>query len=287
MKYKLLAVDLDGTLFTSEQEIERETVTTLHEFRKRGGQVAICSGRSPLSTRWIAETIGLTDPIIAYNGAVTQTVAGEVFEQTAFRKEGLLAFIEACREYGVYGHLYEGDELLVPEKNEINLRWVESNIPTLERSGGTKEGCKLYRGLCDVRHVEILDEYVTMNEKAILKLAAFPRDGSRYHEFIRHLQSMKGDFEVSSSFSFANLEISPSGVSKASALMKLARKLGIGMHKVAAIGDNHNDLYMLEAAGFGIAMGNAPEEVKAAANAVTDTNDNLGVAKAVRRFILE
>ncbi|XJZ27049.1 HAD family hydrolase [Bacillota bacterium Lsc_1132] len=71
MKYPLLAVDLDGTLFTDEKEIELETIEALQEYRDRGGKVVISSGRSPLSTKWVAETIGIEgEPIIAYNGAI-------------------------------------------------------------------------------------------------------------------------------------------------------------------------------------------------------------------------
>ena len=281
MEYQLLAVDLDGTLFTSEKEIAQESVEALKAFSEKGGRVVICSGRSPLSTRWIAETIGLSDPIIAYNGAVIQEVDGSIHEQSPFRKEDLASFIQVCREYGVYGQLYEGDHLLVPEMNERNKSWIENNIPSLLNSGGTEDACSRFRGMCEVRHIEKLDEYVASNEPAILKLAAFPKEGCRFDEFINHLDSLKENFEVSSSFSFESLEISPAGISKASALEKLAGMLEIPMDQVASIGDNSNDAYMLRAAGLGIAMGNAPDEVKEIADVVTDTNDSLGVAKAV------
>ncbi|MEH7276163.1 HAD family hydrolase, partial [Neobacillus vireti] len=90
-----------------------------------------------------------------------------------------------------------------------------------------------------------------------------------------------------SSLNFLNLEISPAGVSKASSLIKLTQQLDIPMSQVAAIGDNYNDSLMLTAAGLGIAMDNAPKEVKEAADVVTGSNDEAGVAQAIRRYLLK
>ena len=97
---------------------------------------------------------------------------------------------------------------------------------------------------------------------------------------------MKEHFEVSSSFGFTSLEITPPRTTKASALEKLAGSLGLDMTEVAAIGDNFNDQQMLIKAGLGIAMGNAPGEVKETADAVTEANNSLGVAHAIRKYIL-
>jgi hydroxymethylpyrimidine pyrophosphatase-like HAD family hydrolase len=93
--------------------------------------------------------------------------------------------------------------------------------------------------------------------------------------------------EISSSFNYLNLEISPSGVTKASTLLKLTEQLDIPISKTAAIGDNYNDALMLSMAGLGIAMGNAPEQVKQLADQVTGKNNKAGVAQAIRRYLLE
>ena len=82
LKYKLLATDLDGTLLNEQKEIDKENIEAIHEFRQKGGRVVICSGRSPISTRWIADTIGLKgEPTIAYNGAFTLNENGEIIER--------------------------------------------------------------------------------------------------------------------------------------------------------------------------------------------------------------
>lgn len=285
MKIKLLALDLDGTVFNSRKEIDQETIQAIYEFKDCGGKVVICSGRSPLSTKWVSETLRLDDPIIAYNGAVIQEANGQVLSQAAFSQKGIKAFIEACETYNVYGHLYEGDTLLIPERNRWNENWIENNIPALSLSGGNRERCEIFRRNCNVKQIDDLVNYTEKNNPTILKFAAFRKEEGNFQEFTRYLSGIKDEFEVSSSLDFLNLEISPSKTTKGTSLNVLIDSLGIHMSEVAAIGDNFNDLDMLRLAGLGIAMGNAPSNVKAEANMVTTTNDDLGVAKAISSIL--
>lgn len=94
------------------------------------------------------------------------------------------------------------------------------------------------------------------------------------------------NIEISSSFNYLNLEVSPDGVSKASALLKLTDIFNIPLLQTAAIGDNYNDSLMLSKASLGIAMGNAPDEVKRVADKVTTRNNEAGVAHAIYHFLL-
>jgi HAD superfamily hydrolase (TIGR01484 family) len=152
LNYPLLATDLDGTLLNDYKEIDVETIDAIQEYRKRGGKVVICSGRSPLSTQWIGKTIGLTgEPIIAYNGAIMIDENGRVSEQANFQQETLLSFWELCEANGIYAHFYEGDTLLAPTANKWNENWIENNILTLEESGGGRQDCEVFRGRCQVR----------------------------------------------------------------------------------------------------------------------------------------
>ncbi|NHM33747.1 HAD family hydrolase [Neobacillus terrae] len=286
MKYSLLATDLDGTLLNEDKEIDSKTIEAIHEFRSRGGRVVISSGRSPLSTKWIAETIGLkNEPIIAYNGAVILDEEGKVLEQYPFQNEALLSFLDACQEEGVYAQFYEGDNLLVSEKAKWNLNWIENNIPELKNIGGRKELCDRYREKCQVKLVENLRGYIRENQPNITKIAVFNEGGS-LRDFSEKIAQEYDHFEISSSLNYLNLEISPSGITKAASLGKVAEHLGIPLSQTAAIGDNFNDMFMLEMAGLGIAMGNAPDEVKRHADAVTLTNNEGGAGKAIQDYLL-
>ncbi|MEH7249010.1 Cof-type HAD-IIB family hydrolase [Neobacillus niacini] len=287
MKYKLLAIDLDGTLLNEQSEIDVENIEAIHEFRQKGGRVVICSGRSPLSTRWIANTIGLKgEPIIAYNGAIMLDESGEISEQSFFQEDHLLNFWELCEGESIYAHFYEGDTLLVPRVTKWNENWIERNILTLEKTGGRRDELEQFRGQCQVKVVEDLYQYVKSQQPKITKIAVFNEQGS-LADFSRVIAEKVEGLEVSSSLNYLNLEISPSGVSKASTLVKLSEKYAIPISQMAAIGDNYNDSLMLRAAGLGIAMGNAPEEVKKWADVVTGKNDEAGVAQAIRRYLLE
>ena len=285
MEYSLLAVDLDGTLLNSKKEIDQENVQALHDYKMKGGKIVICSGRSPLSTRWIAETIGLDDAIISFNGAVLQEADGKILEKFTFKQESILTFLNLCDAYGAYAHLYEGDTILVPEENKWNKSWIENNIPSLHFSGGNLVNCEYYRNQCQVKLVEDFPLYVTDNQPEITKVAVF-HENNNLHPFASELKPYSSDFEISTSFDYANLEITASGVTKAFTLLKLVDRLGFSLSEVAAIGDNYNDLAMLKESGLGIAMGNAPDEVKQAADAITETNEEAGVAKAIRKHLL-
>lgn len=287
MKYSLLATDLDGTLLNEHKEIDAETIAAIHEYRRRGGKVVICSGRSPLSTKWIANTIGLKgDPIIAYNGAILLDEKGEIQEQAVFQPNPLHHFWELCEEEGIYAHFYEGDTLLVPMVNKWNENWIENNIPTLEKTGGRFEDCEGFRNKCQIKVIDHFYQYMKENQPKITKIAVFD-DGERLADFSKRIAEQVEDMEISSSFNFLNLEISPSGVTKAATLAKLTDNLGIPISQTAAIGDNYNDALMLSMAGLGIAMGNAPEKVKQVANQVTGNNNEAGVAQAIRRYLLD
>lgn len=286
MKYSLLATDLDGTLLNKNKEIDKETIQAIHEFRSRGGRVVICSGRSPLAAGWIAETIDLMgEPIIAYNGSIILDGNRQRIGESIFKEDILLEFWNLCREAGIYAHFYEGDHLLIPEENQWNHKWVENNILPLKVTGGIIQNCERYRKQCRVNLINDVYDYIKTNRPEISKIAVFHENKSLVG-FAQRLKRELGGLEVSSSLNYQNLEISPEGVSKSSALVKVADKLDIPLSEVAAIGDNFNDILMLKTAGLGIAMGNAPHDVKMEADVITENNDNLGVAKAICHYLL-
>lgn len=285
MKYSVLAIDLDGTLLNEQKEIDERNREAIQSFRAKGGKVIITSGRTPSSTQWIAECLNLSEPIIAFNGAVIQQANGTRINTFRFDNEDILSFIELCKSNEVYFHLYSGDSLLIPYETRWNRNWVEQNIPRLRYSGGTQERHQQYFDRCNVQHVESMYEYVKSRQPEIEKIAVFHETSSLF-QFSNTLKEHIPGFEISSSMNYTNLEISPVAVTKGSTLAKFMKDSGVPLQQVAAIGDNFNDISMLESVGFGIAMGNAPDLVKDRAKAVTNTNQDAGVAKAIYDFLL-
>lgn len=285
MKYKLLAVDLDGTLLNDAKQISTENIEALREYRSRGGQVAICSGRTPLSTRWVSEALGFNEPIISLNGSVTTDTVGAIIEEHIFPEETVLSVLEHCRNHQVYAHVYTATQLLIPRAERWNHRWTEQNIPDLNVAGVTAARLEQFRKECKVEMVGDLIDYVAGQHPRLLKMALFSGERELL-SFADELHQLLPNLEISSSHP-SNLELSPAGVNKGAALMALADRLGISITETAAIGDNHNDVSMLQLAGLGIAMGNAPTEIMDIADAVTDTNVNHGVAHAINNLLLK
>ncbi|MBO9605664.1 MAG: HAD hydrolase family protein [Paenibacillaceae bacterium] len=116
-----------------------------------------------------------------------------------------------------------------------------------------------------------------------LKFGFSSLDGEK-PRIIRATLESWGGLEITNSSPY-NLELNPIGISKASGVSEVCRLLGIGMHEVIAVGGSLNDIAMIRAAGLGIAMGNAQDEVKRVADAVTATNDEDGVAEVIERYI--
>ncbi|MEM1502604.1 HAD family hydrolase [Domibacillus sp. 8LH] len=279
MAYSLIAIDLDGTLLNEEKEIDQRSIRAIRSFEERGGQVVICSGRTPLATRWIGETLGLKTPIISLNGAVLHDEKGELLNQKTFSYAGLKQFVSFCEEENICVHLYEGNDLIVPEKNPWNEKWVDQNILPLVQTGGLQERRNAYLEECRVRVTPNISQWLE-NHPDVSKMAIFSETGD-FREIEQKIKTSLSDVEAASSSNYVNLEISPRGATKGSALKELALRLGVPLSQTAAIGDNFNDISMFQCAGIGIAMGNAPAAVRAAAQHVTASNDENGIGEAI------
>ena len=124
-----------------------------------------------------------------------------------------------------------------------------------------------------------------MNSTQIIKMVVASDDGIGINELRNKIQN-ESNFSVVSSMFPNSFEVMPCGTSKGNGVKVLADKYNIPPEEIICVGDSENDISMIQYAGLGIAMGNATEEVKMAADYITDTNENEGVAKAIERFIL-
>lgn len=273
MKYKLICIDMDGTLLNDKKEISEENKKAIKEAHDMGVHIAVCTGRLFTSARNFGETIGVKAPIIASNGAyirekdeerviyekiLHKDVATKVYETMKkfqvskfFNTSDIIASEGAFPEWYMYAKFNEG----LTEEKKINLNVYES-------------------------FYDFIDE----NKESILKFIAVSKDLEELKKAKEALSEFD-DLEIVKS-SPMNFEVNAKGVSKGNAVKQLAEMYGIDKSEVICLGDSGNDLSMIEYAGLGIAMANADEEVKAIADYVTDTNNNDGVAKAIRKFVL-
>ena len=263
MRYRLVAADLDGTLLDSESRIQERTVGSVRDFRAHGGYFVIASGRAESTMRPYAEQLGLDEPIIAFNGGKLASLkTGESIYETFLGAEKGICAYHALRALGKVIVVYHEGR---PYSAEMN--------PIVERY---RKRIKMEVGFFgDAREV--------VNE-ATKKLLVI--DPSReFKRMIDVLRPIYGDDLNCVNSEDEYFEVLPPGTSKGHALLIAAEWLGVPMREVVAVGDHLNDISMIEAAGVGVAVANAAPATLDAADYVTESNDDDGVGKLLRRIM--
>lgn len=268
MEYKMIVLDLDDTLLQNDGTISTGNKQALMAAQEAGVKVVLASGRPTYAMRALAEELELErfgSYILSFNGAkiINWKTQEEPFSST-LTPEMAHTLYHLSVEEGVSALTYVGDEIVTASANEYTT--IESDITGMK-----------------IVEVESFVDAVQMPVVKVLMVA----DPERLVEVEKKLKAkMAGQLNVMRSKPFF-LEFTEDGVNKGTSLNHLIQTLGIERSEVIAMGDGYNDVAMIEFAGLGVAMGNAPEEIKQLADYVTDTNMNDGVAKVVEEFILK
>ncbi|CTL29411.1 haloacid dehalogenase-like hydrolase [Streptococcus pneumoniae] len=266
---KLIALDLDGTLLTTDKRLTDRTKATLKAARDRGIKVVLTTGRPLKAMDFFLHELGTDghedEYTITFNGGLVQKNTGEILDKTVF-------------SYDDVARLYEETEKLSLPLDAISEGTVYQ-IQSDQESLYAKFNPALTFVPVDF---EDLSSQMTYN-KCVTAFAQEPLDAA-----IQKISPELFDqYEIFKSREML-LEWSPKNVHKATGLAKLISHLGIDQSQVMACGDEANDLSMIEWAGLGVAMQNAVPEVKAAANVVTPmTNDEEAVAWAIEEYVLK
>ena len=263
-RFKLIATDLDDTLLNDQLEVSPENSQALKKAMELGTVVTIATGRMFRSALPIALGLGIRNPIIAYQGAlIKDTVSGEVLWHRPVPLDLAHQVLKAGYRANVHMNVYLDDNLFVDDI--------------------TPEG-KGYANLAEVEMTSVgnLLEFLTADPSKILFIA----EPSFLDRLKQELQEVFGDSLYITKSKPNYLEFMHREATKKHALQSLADRFGIRREEIMAFGDSYNDLDMLEFAGFGIAMGNGVKEVKETAKYVTANNNEDGVAKAIKKFLL-
>ena len=262
---KLFVTDIDGTLLPTGGTVSPANVQAVQDMVKAGVNVAIATGRMYSAALAVASQLKVPVPIIAYNGALIKSSAGEVIHTHFMDKAIVLKLINFFEERGRHIQSYSDDILYVPERNS---------------------GVEYYEQVIHVKAVTVGWEGLRQRAEGVTKLLSISDDRD---ELIDSMEAVRKNFGEQVEVTQSNIrfaEFMAKGVTKAGAIKILAEKFGVEISDVLAIGDSENDLPMLKAAGIGVAMGNAQPNVKAACKFITDTCDNDGFAKAVYDYVL-
>ena len=264
MAIKLVALDLDDTLLNSSRAISPRNKAAIAAATAQGVVVTLATGRMYRAARPYAAALGVDVPLIVYNGAmIKKGLSGKTLFHRPLAPETTTLVLALLRQQGLYGQVYEEDEL-------YTVRYTQE--------------AEIYFRQTGVRAREMGETFYTRAWRSTKVLAIAP--AARVPGIMRWLQEELGEAAYVTTSKPMYVDVLHPQVSKGRALAQLARQLGVTRREVMAVGDSHNDLEMLAYAGLGVAMGNARDEVKERADAVTAANDEDGVAAAMERYVL-
>ncbi len=286
--YRLIAIDLDGTLLNSNGIVSNETKEILREIISKNIKVVLTSGRMIDSIKSIAEEIGGQKYLIAGNGSIVYDMEKqEILYKNYLKKEKVLDVIKICEENSIYYNIYTEKELLTPAL-KYNVLYYHKENSNREEKDRTK--INIINNMC---------EYIKNSEREdFLKITICDEDRTIFNSIIKMINKIKGievlDVEHMSrknitkgtetiELNYSYTEVSAQDVDKWEALKYILKQENITKEEVIAIGDNINDKAMIEEAGLGIVMKNSSPIVTEIADIITEeTNDFDGVAKALK-----
>ena len=262
---KLVAFDLDGTLLGEELLLRPRVLSAIRRMQERGVLGCIVTGRMYRAALPFVRQLEFTAPVVCYQGAaVIDPQTDEVLQDVPLPNAEALLLETYARENGLHIQLYANDRYYCEEYNDYAALYAKISgvepviVPSLRRQFEAWDATKA----CIIAEPDVILEHLT------------------------RVQSLCGDRAyVTRSIAYF-LEVMNSKVNKGKSLEIVARSLGIPLSEVMAIGDSWNDSPLLQAAGFGVAMGSAPPELRDVADAVVADVENDGVAEAIERFVL-
>ena len=289
--YKLVAIDLDGTMLNHYGEISEKTKEIVRKCVEKGVEIVPASGRPIDSIKTIANDLGIKGYFIAGNGALVYDIQkDEIIYENYIKKEKVLEIIRICEENSISYNVYTDKVILTPNLKFNVLYYYKENLKK-EESKKT-----------NISIVENMYEYVkNMKEENFLKITICDDSDSIFHSIIKKVREIngievldiahmsrkiikQGTEEIPVEYFYT--EISSNDVDKWNAIEFLIKELGLKREEIIAIGDNINDKKMIENAGRGIAMKGSTPEIIEVAKEVTDTNDNDGVAKVLEKYFI-
>ena len=269
MKYKLLVLDVDGTLLNDEREISKRTLAALLKVQQMGVRIVLASGRPTYGLMPLAKTLELGNYggfVLSYNGCqIIKAQNGEILFERRINPEMLPYLEKKARKNGFAIFTYHDDTLITdsPDNEYIKNEALLNNLKIIKEDE--------FSTAIDFAPCKCM--LVSDKEKALIGLE---------QHWEKRLAGTLDAFRSEPYF----LEVVPCGVNKANTLGALLEHLGVTREEVIAVGDVVCDVTMLQLAGMGVAMGHSQDSVKVCADYVTASNEEDGVALAVEKLIL-
>lgn len=272
MSYKLVAIDMDGTLLNSKGTVSDRTRQAIYDASKMGVYVVLATGRILKSAINHSLELNLNKPIISSNGAIIVDEKKKIIYERPMKLDAVEKVVKLGQSENIYFHFYNEDSFYANT-------YIEEVLNFYNTEDSKKNGREIKVNIFQDVHE------ITNNNINVYKFLFIDDDRNNLDRLKEKLKSVD-DISVCSSWD-NNLEVMDMEVSKGNGLKYLCNKLNISSKDVIAIGDNENDISMIQYAGLGVAMGNGVEKAKSVSDIIAETNDEDGVAKIIERYILK
>jgi len=259
---KLVVTDIDGTIMKMNGKLQPPVIDIFAELEKQGIKAVIATGRMYNAAKNVIETLNLKTPIICYQGAMVRDDENIYFEQNV-PKQVATEIIRHLRDYGTHTNLYLRDRLIVDDDDDYIKEYVADRNITYE----------------------VVDDLLDVVDDAT-KLLAIDKDADKVTQIRDEMKAIYPELNIVKSTDYF-CEFVNKNADKGIAIKFLADKWGIKTEEILAIGDQDNDIQMLEVAGFGVAMGNGSNNIKKIADYICPNVEEFGFVKTMKKFVLK
>ena len=263
-KISLVLADVDGTLVTEEKVLTKRAQNAVSALQSAGIRFAITSGRPPRGMAMLFDALELDTPIAGFNGGLFVEGDLTILEQKMVSADLARQAIELMREHGLDTWVYSGNDWLI----------TKIDAPHVAREAWTVK--------FEPKVVANLAEHL----QQVIKIVGVSDDLGKVRRCEAEAQAAFGERTTATRSQPYYLDVTNKNANKGAVVEYLSQHVGVPEHEIATIGDQPNDVLMFKRSGFSIAMGNASDEVKAQAAAVTDSYNDEGFAKAMEAFLL-
>lgn len=289
--YKLITIDLDGTLLNRYGEVTEYTKDIIKKTTNKGILVVLASGRISESVLTIAKEIGADKYYISGNGSVLYDMQkDEILYENYLTKEKVLEIIELCDKNSIYYNIYTENAVLA---KSLNYNVAFYNYENTKKSSDKKTDINIVEDMYNYIKNSNLNKFlkITICDESKIVFSSILKKIKNISDIdvleVSHMSQKKiktGTKEVEVGYFYT--EVSSKNVDKWFAIEKVMELENIKKEEVMALGDNNNDIVMIKNAGLGVAMGHSNEQVKKVADYITVDNNEDGVAKAIERYVL-
>lgn len=268
--YRMVVTDLDGTLLNNKKQVSEGNRKAIQKLKDQDVRFVMATGRSDVMTRAYTNKIENAEIVIGCDGAIIRNIrTGKILYENHISSETCHKTFKICQKYGLDYYVFAKDELVSDDPQNERFLLHQKFNQTVEEDEQIP-----------MQVVEDLDQYV--NDHIVYKIVV-SHDNTSYLDEVADVIKKETDADAIRSGKRV-LAVKARGVSKAEAIKKLAQVLNIQIKDIIAFGDEVNDMEMLRLVGLGIAMENADDVVKEAANQIAGNNDEDGVGKALDKI---